>query len=403
VCLRCRRPRSVCWCALLPRLETRTHVVFLQHPRERYVAVGTARMAHLALPNSELHSGVVFGSRHEVASLAARPKAVVLFPGPGARDVGQLAPGEVETLFIVDGTWPLAHKVLKQNPFLQTLPRIQFIPRKPGNYRIRKEPAANCVSTIEAVAEVLGRLEGDPERFAQMLPAFDRMVDWQIEHRDAREGPPRRKLHKPVREPPLPRALAQNPERLVVFYAEANAYAHGSVPHHAPELVQLVAERPATGERFEALLAPRAPLAPRICEYIEVPATTLLNAPSATDAAQAWRRFLRPGDSVCGWGHFARGLALEAGFEVPSLLDLRLPVARALKQRPGDLDAAPLRLGRQAGAPWAQGRAGRRLAALNAVAIALLGFGTVEGSAQRASSVSQTGRRATLPKNGDVG
>jgi DTW domain-containing protein YfiP len=58
ICARCRRPESVCYCAHLVSLPTRTRVLLLQHPRERHVPIGTARLAHLCLPGSELSLGV---------------------------------------------------------------------------------------------------------------------------------------------------------------------------------------------------------------------------------------------------------------------------------------------------------------------------------------------------------
>ncbi|MFN7134575.1 MAG: DTW domain-containing protein, partial [Myxococcales bacterium] len=73
ICARCRRPQSVCYCTHLSPLSSRTRVVFLQHPREGKVAIGTARMAHLALPNSELHQGVDFSAHPRLQALAAAP------------------------------------------------------------------------------------------------------------------------------------------------------------------------------------------------------------------------------------------------------------------------------------------------------------------------------------------
>src|ERR1700722_16678898 len=118
VCGRCRRPVSVCYCRPLTSLETRTRVVLLQHPRERDVAIGTARMASLCLPNSELHVGVHW--RGSVAlgralSGAAGPPAL-LYPGPGAIDVLRHPPSSPVTLVVVDGTWSQAKKVLRENP-----------------------------------------------------------------------------------------------------------------------------------------------------------------------------------------------------------------------------------------------------------------------------------------------
>src|SRR5579871_5910433 len=105
--------------------------------------LGTARMAHLALSHSELYEGVRFEAHPTVAALIADPRTHVLFPGPGAKDVSELGGALPGTLLVLDGTWSLARKLLKENPALQRLPRVGFVPRRPGNYRIRKEPAAD--------------------------------------------------------------------------------------------------------------------------------------------------------------------------------------------------------------------------------------------------------------------
>jgi hypothetical protein len=329
-------------------------------------------MAHLALPNSELHEGVRFAEQPRVVALTHEAGTAVLFPGPGAQDVAELAGKGLRNLVVIDGTWPLARKVLKENPLLQGLPRVAFTPRRPGNYRIRKEPAAHCVSTIEAVAEVLGRLEGAPERFEQMLVAFEKMVDWQLERRSGRQGPPRRKLRKPVRSPAMPARWLEAPQACVVFYAEANAYPIDSSPHFEPEVIHLVAERVMTGERFEAVLTPRSPLAPRIHEYVEVDRERLAAGEALTIARERWAAFVRPGDSLAGWGFAARQLLEREGFLLPAFEDLRLITARTLKRRAGDLERCCERAGWIPPAPWGQGRAGRRISALATVALRLL-------------------------------
>jgi len=89
VCLRCRRPESVCYCRHITPLDTATRVVLLQHPRERDVAIGTARMASLCLPNSELHVGVRWQGSSALARALSDPSrpAALLYPGEGAIDV----------------------------------------------------------------------------------------------------------------------------------------------------------------------------------------------------------------------------------------------------------------------------------------------------------------------------
>ena len=283
LCLRCRRPKRACWCPHLRPVESATRACILQHLGERRTAIGTARMAHLSLPNSELHLGVCFEDHQRVRELAATAGTALLFPCEGAIDPAALAACPPTTVIVVDGTWSQARKVVKRNPFLQALPRLAFRPERPSNYRIRAEPTVECVSTIEALVHLLGALEGAPERYRPILEAFDRMVDLQIAERARRTGPPRRRARPRARRPRVDltvAALRARPADVVAIYAEANAWALGSPVEGEAELIQLVAARPHGGERFEAVLAPRRPLGPGVATHLELPAERLLDRKS---------------------------------------------------------------------------------------------------------------------------
>src|SRR3954469_859415 len=112
VCARCRRPESVCYCPHITPLETVTRVVLLQHPREREVPIGTAHMASLCLPNSELHVGVHWRDSAALARALSDPTrpAALLYPGEGAIDIVQNPPRTPVTLVVVDGTWAQTRK-----------------------------------------------------------------------------------------------------------------------------------------------------------------------------------------------------------------------------------------------------------------------------------------------------
>jgi DTW domain-containing protein YfiP len=184
VCSRCRRAQSVCYCRHLTSIPTRTRIAFLQHTRERSVAIGTARMASLCLPNSELHVGVNWVGTRALARVLgdpARPPAL-LFPGDDAIDIVTDPPRGPITLVVVDGTWRQVKKVVRTNPPLAALPRYAFVPPRPSEYRIRHEPKDTYVSTIEALVHVLGALEGEPERFTALLTPFRAMIDAQLEY-----------------------------------------------------------------------------------------------------------------------------------------------------------------------------------------------------------------------------
>lgn len=353
----------VCVCDRLIQIPSQTHVVFIQHPLEARVGISTCRMAHLSLPNSELHVAL---NAEEIPALVARlkePDTALLFPAEDATDVEAL-PRPPKTLVVVDGTWDNAKKLFQRSPLLKSLPRIGFVPPAPGNYRIRKEPAAHCLSTIEAVAQVLEKLEKAPGRFTPMLAAFDRMVRLQLDFIEAHGGPSR--YERPRRRnvkgrSPLAR-LKELAPRLVITFAEANAWPRDTAPRGYAELLQLVARRLSSGEQFEALLKPIAALSPAASMHLGVPAEALLAGEDRAAAIARWKAFLRQDDVICTWGRYPIDLLRGAGVAPADTVDLRAVLSQQLHGRPeavADSGIGP--------------RALRRLLALVVVAQGLVG------------------------------
>ncbi len=371
VCSVCRRPAIVCYCRHVTKHTTRTRVVILQHPRERDVPINTARIASLCLPGAELHVGV-----HWPASLAlshpTRP-AALLYPGAGAIDVEQFPPAQPITLVVVDGTWWQARKLVRANPALAALPRYGFRPPSPSDYRIRKEPREEYVSTIEALVHVLGVLEGDRQRFLPMLLPFRAMVDAQLAfvgrsrvprhvRRQQRALSPRARL-SPV--------LCERALNLVCVHAEANAWPYDSRERseHPDELVQWVACRMATGDTFDAFVAPRRALCPSTPRHLGVHGEDLLRGLTTDALLERWARFVRPDDVVCTWGHYGASLFVAAGGALPpTRLDLRREARMFAAGKVGTLGSFRARLAVEDPPLQARGRAGGRLADLVAIA-----------------------------------
>jgi DTW domain-containing protein YfiP len=371
VCGRCRRPGPCCYCAHLTPIPSATGVVFLQHPRESKVPIGTCRMAHLALAGSELHQGVSFESHPRVRALAAAPHGdvAVLYPGGDACDPEVFVARPPRHLIVLDGTWRQVRTMWRENPSLHGLPRIGFMPETPGNYRIRREPAPHCLATVEAIVETLGRLEGDPERFRPILGAFEQMVGTQLVYRALRPNPPwgRQKRARQRRVSVARRTLRARRDDIVVVYAEANAHplARGGT---APELVQLVSLRPSTGERFAAFAAPRGTLAPSTAHHLEVDASRLHGGAAVADVMARWQAFVGVGALLCAWGGYTGDLLRREGDPPRDTLDLRDAMIRELNRPVGGMEAAAELVNDGAApAPWCDGRAGRRIAALAAV------------------------------------
>jgi DTW domain-containing protein YfiP len=369
VCQRCRRPEVVCYCVHLPSLPTQKRILILQHPREREVGIGTARMAHLSLPGSVLRVGVDFSSDATVAGMLEG--AHLLFPGDEATDLRQLAVADPFTLVVVDGTWSQARTLVKRNPAIAALPRIGFQPRRPSNYRIRKEPADFCVSTIEALAETLAVLEG--RSFDALLEPFRVMVDRQLWY--SREVNSSRHSQKPPRPrpagPTLGQRLSAEWSRLVCVQGEANGWPVHHPDRQPSEIVHFVACRPATGELYEAVIAPRRTLAPFTSEHIELPTARLSAGISLADWRRSWEAFSRPDDVLVQWGSFYSKLAIEDGLSLPRRrYDLRGELA-SVRQRGGTLEECVVKMEAPVTSLGLDGRGGRRLSSLLALLAAL--------------------------------
>lgn len=368
VCERCRRPVSVCYCAAVSPLPTRTRVVILQHPRERDMPIGTARMATLCLPNAELHVGIDWGEHQALARVLADPARtpILLYPGPGARDLLREPPPPPVTLVVVDGTWSQAHTIVRDNPVLHALPRYAFAAPAPSQYRIRREPNAEVVSTIEALMYALGALEGEPERFRALLDPFHAMIDAQLA-RHAAEPNPRVRVPRPPRplRDRLPPALAERWDDLVCVVAEANAWPYRDVPDHpADELVHWVAHRPATGETFDAIAAPARPLSPSTPFHTRLDAATLHAGGTREELFARYAAFARPTDVVCAWGHYGPRLFLESGGALPlPIVDVRQAAQRVARKKFGSLEDFAATFGSPPPAAG-RGRAGQRAALL---------------------------------------
>jgi DTW domain-containing protein YfiP len=358
----------VCYCAALPRIETATKVVILQHPRERDMAIGTARMASLCLPNAALHVGLRWDDNPALAAAIADPgrPAILLYPGPGARDILTEPPAGPVTLVVVDGTWSQAKTLVRDNPILHALPRYAFAAPEASHYRIRKEPREEYCSTIEAVMHALGALEGDPPKFRALLDPFHAMVDAQLAHQSAR--PVRRfRVAKPVVEPrtKLPRAFGDRFEDLVLVVGEANAWPYRSDATKPPdELVHLVALRPGTGEMFDRIAAPAAEVAPSTSFHCGITNEELRTGASRADVIADFATWSRPADITAAWGYYTPDLILAAGGSLGERLDLRFVAQRMFHRKLGSLEAFAASLGPEDRSPY---RARRRLVALTQI------------------------------------
>jgi len=164
------------------------------HPKEyKKEKNGTGHMTKLQLENSEIIVGVDFTNNTRVNELLNKENSssFLLYPGKenfnlSTRESSEIIPfmGNNPNIFILDGTWPCARKMLKMSKNLQTLKRVSFDNEIKSKFIIKQQPESLCLSTIESTYTVLNLLkESGLEQYdtKDFLLPFEKMLDYQVE------------------------------------------------------------------------------------------------------------------------------------------------------------------------------------------------------------------------------
>jgi DTW domain-containing protein len=187
-CNACRLHTSVCICGLLPRIDTRTHVVLVVHQLEARKPTNTGLLAARCLQNatvayrgrslSDDAPGLTDGGA--LVPPGARP--LILYPHDGALPIEAFRQSPTPLALIVpDGTWRQAARTRTRvaallgdeaaAPCVTVGPAAPSVPR-----RLRLGARPERLATLEALALALGVLEG-PEVEAELLHVFRVMTE----------------------------------------------------------------------------------------------------------------------------------------------------------------------------------------------------------------------------------
>jgi len=165
------------------------------HPKEyRKEKVGTGLMTNLQLENSEIIVGVDFTNNNRVNEILNNEisTSFLLYPGKDSFNLSIRKSSEINSfmgnnphIFLIDGTWSCARKMLKLSKNLQKLKRVSFDNTIKSKFIIKQQPEALCLSTIESVYTVLNLLkEGNLEQCETkgFLVPFEKMIEYQLEY-----------------------------------------------------------------------------------------------------------------------------------------------------------------------------------------------------------------------------
>jgi DTW domain-containing protein len=207
-CPRCAKPPALCVCAGVEPVDNRIAVLILQHPQEQDRALGTARLTALHLKHATLKVGlswpnlgkalgrsvdprrwaVLYLGSARAAALAEGEEVVLLDRDGNALARPAHAMAEIEGVIVLDGSWSQAKALWWRNPWLLKCRRVVLGPRHPSRYgKLRREPRRDGLSTIEATALLLSRLEARPEIERALVGGFDRLLARYRDQRRARQ------------------------------------------------------------------------------------------------------------------------------------------------------------------------------------------------------------------------
>lgn len=357
-CYECFRPKDRCFCDAVPTIDNQTHVLILQHARERSHAFNTARIVQKSLVNSQLVHGHV--SELASAELPIRPGAGLLYPDASAKLLSDLPADERPSqLVALDGTWRQAKAMFRDIPALHALPRYKLMPETPGRYRIRRELNETTLSTLEAIVGALRLIEPDTAGLAQLLAAFETMIERQLPHPRSKAGGRRNERRRRIGTN-IPRTLIGDLSEVVVAYGEsAPSQRKGRRSSRKP--IYWVAERLQTGERFAAMLEPSEPLSDAMLGHLELTSADFENVLSDDQFREAWADFLQEGDTLVTYHPSSIQLLESIEAEVPQNVVLK-SVSFGARPAAGSLEERLVSEGLAAAPAELPGRAGRRLA-----------------------------------------
>jgi DTW domain-containing protein YfiP len=196
-CPDCRKPLDLCVCAGIEAAENHVFVLVLQHPQEQDHELGTARLAVKQFRNAKLAVGLSWPNLTKALGRPAEPRRWgVLYLGPIklsdealTREIIVLdrkgeplaeqeqVLSELEGIVLLDGSWSQAKALWWRNAWLLKAHRIILNSGKPSRYgRLRKEPRQDSVSTLEAAAFLMARLEHKPEIETRMISNFESLL-----------------------------------------------------------------------------------------------------------------------------------------------------------------------------------------------------------------------------------
>lgn len=252
-------------------------------------------MVRMGLLNSKL----VHGNPERGWELGdVRSNTAILYPTPASTPLEHVPDSKrPDQLIVIDGTWPQAKSMFRDLPLLRSLPAYRLTTDVPGNFRIRREPTDQSLSTIEATVAALQILEPETKGLDGLIQVFDAMVDRQLAHPKAQGhycGPPKSGFTINV-----PNQLKQLPVTFIIAYGEYN-HRGSTEPQSSPPLIWLAAKVNSNDFSIESVfrskLNPASDVPPSFLAHLDVNEVFFDDAESVGQFEKRWSQFAAESD-----------------------------------------------------------------------------------------------------------
>jgi DTW domain-containing protein YfiP len=178
LCPHCERPVKTCLCDDIVTLKCAYQLIILQDPKEAKHALSSAPILAKSIVGARLIIGELFDPI-ELLGKNWQQESLLVYPSADSLCSVQAAKVKFKYLILLDGTWRKVSRLLHLNPWLIKIPSITIQSTNASEYKIRKSPREDGLSTIEAAVSILNDLHAD-KKFSHILPAFRKMIELQI-------------------------------------------------------------------------------------------------------------------------------------------------------------------------------------------------------------------------------
>lgn len=153
ICPTCTRPIPSCYCSKVERIENKTKISIIRHPKEIRHPFNTAKMSELVFSNIEIFDYEIIPDEI-LEELNKSSHTYLVYPTENAQPIEDVE--NIEHIILLDGTWKKTNKIFFSNPKLSQIETIKLINFPQTLYsKIRRSSKDYSLSTHETISYIL--------------------------------------------------------------------------------------------------------------------------------------------------------------------------------------------------------------------------------------------------------